>query len=379
VLDVRLWVLVAGAAAALAGGCGGETSSRPDATAPTEIQVRFPSGSSRLFGILTLPAGTGPHAAVVLLSGSERAGAGSPVFLRHARTLARNGIAVLRYDPPGVGRSTGERSLETLDDRTREALAAVTYLRSRPEIRRAEVGLWGASQGGWVTQMAAAASPDVAFVVSVSGSGVRRAEQEVYSVEAQSRAFGFAPRDVAKAVLFSRLIVDWQLTRPVYRARNLEQARRLGAGPWSRFAALVYAPGALTPAQGLRRGIAILESISDESWAHFLYLDTVLLPALRALPADQVQAAKIALTQVYLADPMEHLAAVRCPVLAVWGARDTVVPPRKSAAIYRRALAAAGNGDVTVVVFAAADHSINGFFPAYWGRLTGWLTRRFVD
>jgi hypothetical protein len=44
--------------------------------------------------------------------------------------------------------------------------------------------------------MAAAASRHVAFIVSVSGSGVSAAEQEVFSVEAQSRAAGF-PRSTS--------------------------------------------------------------------------------------------------------------------------------------------------------------------------------------
>jgi pimeloyl-ACP methyl ester carboxylesterase len=319
---------------------------------------------------------------MVLLSGSDRSGTTSPYLVLHARFLVRSGFAVLRYDPPGVGRSTGDHRFETLDDRAREAIAALDYLRTRPELRRDEIGLWGHSQGGWVTQMAAAASRHVAFIVSVSGSGVSPAEQEVYSVGAQSRTAGFSALDVAKAALFSRLWIDWQLARPVYREQNLAQVRRLGPGPWKEFAALVYRPGSLTPAQNLARGIAILKSIRHELFARYLYLDTAILPALEAIRPDQVAAAKAAAQRSLLVTPKKYLSAVHCPVLAIWGEDDVLVPARKSATLYRQYLKAAGNHDVTIVVFPNTGHSIddaagNDFSPAYRTTLTQWLRHRF--
>lgn len=60
----------------------------PVSASPTEIRVRFRSGGEGLYGILTLPSGAGPHAAVVLLSGSERRGVELPV-VRRARPNAR--------------------------------------------------------------------------------------------------------------------------------------------------------------------------------------------------------------------------------------------------------------------------------------------------
>lgn len=94
---------------------------------------------------------------------------------------------MLRYDPAGVGQSTGEIGFESLDRRTEKAIAALHFLQSRPDIRPDRVGLWADSQGVWVIVMAAAAFPeDVAFLISVSGSGVSVAEQQVYNIQAQS-------------------------------------------------------------------------------------------------------------------------------------------------------------------------------------------------
>ena len=183
--------------------CAGSTPSPTPASAQPwrEEEVTFAFGPNELYGILTLPGGEGPHPAVVLISGSAdtetgvRNGAQSRYHIEHARKMVLCGFAVLRYDPPGAGRSEGEGSFESLDQRSEEAVAALHYLQSRPDIQSDGVGLWGASQGGWVIAMAAAAFPqDVAFLISVSGSGVSVAEQQVYSIEAQSRAAGL-PED----------------------------------------------------------------------------------------------------------------------------------------------------------------------------------------
>jgi pimeloyl-ACP methyl ester carboxylesterase len=369
--------LVVAGAVAMVVGTAPEASLSVSSAPPTESRVSFRSGSNTLSGILSLPAGGGRHAAVVLLSGSDRGGTMSSYLIQNARVFAGAGYAVLRYDPPGVGRSTGSLRFETLDGRAREAIAAVEYLRSRPEIRPDEIGLWGHSQGGWVTQMAAATSRHVAFIVSASGSGVPVAEQQVFSVEAQSRAAGFSASDIVRAGVFARMLVDWQLTRPFYRGQVLSQVQRLGQGPWKTFATLVYTPGRLTPAQSLARGIAVLKSIRGAPWTSHLYLDTAVLPALEAIPPGQVMAARAAAQKSLLVRPETYLKAVHCPVLAIWGADDTLVPARKSSTIYQQSLEAAGNHDVTLVVLANADHSLNDFGARYQTTLTRWLTNRF--
>jgi hypothetical protein len=61
----------------------------------------------------------------------------------------------------------------------------------------------------------------------------------------------------------------------------------------------------------------------------------------------------------------------------MWGERDVLVPARKSATVYRTSLSEAGNRDVTIVVFAGADHSVGDFDARYWKTLTAWLQARF--
>src|SRR6185436_5275475 len=83
-----------------------------------ELTFRNPAAGITLAGTLTLPNGRGPFPAVVLMSGSgpqdrDEALLGHKPFLILADQLTRAGIAVLRYDDRGVGKSTGNFSTAT--------------------------------------------------------------------------------------------------------------------------------------------------------------------------------------------------------------------------------------------------------------------------
>jgi pimeloyl-ACP methyl ester carboxylesterase len=141
-----------------------------------EVQFRSADDSVRFGGTLTHPPGQRRVPAVVILSGTgpqNRNGAfratGHQPFEVLADYLTRRGFAVLRTDDRGVGQTTGRYDHATTADFAHDALAAVRYLRTRPDIDPSQVGVLGHSEGGAVAIMAAAESPDVAFVVSLSG------------------------------------------------------------------------------------------------------------------------------------------------------------------------------------------------------------------
>lgn len=351
-----------------------------------EEEVNFTFVQDELYGILTLPTSEGPYAAIVIISGSinpltgTRDGVSAQYYIDHARQMVLSGFAVLRYDPPGVGRSGGEPGIDSLDSRTEEAVAALHYLQSRTDIRPDRVGLWSESQGAWVIAMAAAGFPqDVAFIISVSGSGVPVAEQQVYSIQAQSEAAGMSEEDITKAVLFGRLLVDWQLVNPIYREANEADAQAFGDGPWTSFMALVYEPGDIAPAEGLQIGIEILKSIQDEPWARFLYLKQVYLPQLESIPPEQVEALRAMAGQNMLNDPGEYLTRVHCPVLAFFGDADVLQPTERSAALYERYLNQAGNEQFEIVVIPAVGHSITLSVLAYRETLSRWLDHLYTE
>lgn len=121
-----------------------------------EEWVRFERDGTALVGRLHIPAGEGPHPAIVLVHGSGET-PGSR-WLYNGDFMVANGIAVLAYDKRGTGKSGGEITFD-FHELAWDAAAAVDFLRDRPEIRSDAIGLAGYSQGGWVAPLAASVTP----------------------------------------------------------------------------------------------------------------------------------------------------------------------------------------------------------------------------
>jgi len=95
--------------------------------------------------------------------------AGHPVFKQIADYLSSRGIAVLRLDDRGTGKTTGVYETSTTGDFADDALRAIQYLKGIKGINTKKIGLLGHSEGAAASAIAASKSRDVAFIVSVAG------------------------------------------------------------------------------------------------------------------------------------------------------------------------------------------------------------------
>ena len=116
------------------------------ATIPTR-RVDFSSRGTRCAAWLTLPAGPGPHPAVVLVHGL---GATHDMMLaQYEQHFAAAGIATLAFDYRFTGASEGEpRQHISTHGQFHDVAAALDHLKSTPEIDGGRIGLWGTSLGG---------------------------------------------------------------------------------------------------------------------------------------------------------------------------------------------------------------------------------------
>jgi dienelactone hydrolase len=147
-----------------------------------EVKVRTPAGRT-LAGTLTVPlVRRAKLPAVVLITGSgpqDRDAAsvalpqGYRPFREIADTLARRGIAVLRLDDRGVGGSDAGPDTATSADLAGDVRAALAWLRARPEIDPARLGLVGHSEGGIIAPMVAVDDPRLRGIVLVAGTASR--------------------------------------------------------------------------------------------------------------------------------------------------------------------------------------------------------------
>src|SRR5262245_4222030 len=184
---VALALVILGLSISDAAAVDGRRRREPEPPYPYyEEDVVFPNAQAgiRLAGTLTLPLSKAPFPGVVLSTGSgpqdrNETVFGHKPFLILADHLTRLGIAVLRVDDRGVGKSTGSFKAATSEDFASDALAAVEYLKARKEVARGKIGLLGHCEGGLIVPMVAAQSPDVAFVVMMAGPGLK-GEQVVF-------------------------------------------------------------------------------------------------------------------------------------------------------------------------------------------------------
>ncbi len=119
------------------------------------------------------PKGTVP--VVVMVTGSGQQNRDEEIFdhkpfLVLADYLARNGIASLRYDDRGTGKSTGDVANATTQNNMKDALAGIEYVKNTGLFGKS--GVLGHSEGGTIAFMLGAKGA-VDFVISLAGCAVR--------------------------------------------------------------------------------------------------------------------------------------------------------------------------------------------------------------
>lgn len=130
----------------------------------------------KLCGTLTMPRTDTPVPAVLLLQGSgphdrdETIGR-HKIFKTMAHHLAKKGIAVLRADKRGVGRSEGEFVFGDIESFAEDAFAGIEFLRGIDGIDTNKIGLIGHSLGGMIAASMAGRTSDIRFVVSMASTG----------------------------------------------------------------------------------------------------------------------------------------------------------------------------------------------------------------
>lgn len=201
---MRRWIVAPCMALLVAAGLTG-AAVRGNTFAMTERRVVLPGPDGALDGVLTLPEDrTGPVPVVVFVHGDGPVDATNQGLYRpQFEALAKAGVASVSWSKPGVGGSAGDWLRQSQADRAGEVAGVVTALRQWPEIDAGRIGLWGASQGGWVVPAAAAADPRIAFVILVSPAvnWLRQGEFHLRATHDGDEAAALAARDRVNAVL----------------------------------------------------------------------------------------------------------------------------------------------------------------------------------
>ncbi len=144
-----------------------------------EVTFSNVNANAKLSGTLTYPVGYNPNKkvpVVIMVTGSgsqnrDEEVFGHKPFLVIADYLAKCGIASLRYDDRGVGKSVGGDVMNaTSKDFAEDADCGLQWLRDSGKFGK--VGVLGHSEGGMIAFMLAA-DKKADFIVSMAGPGIK--------------------------------------------------------------------------------------------------------------------------------------------------------------------------------------------------------------
>lgn len=301
-----------------------------------EVVFKNTPDKLQLAGTLTIPRGAGPFPAVVLLSdmgaqnrdGSTR---GYHPLRMLADYLSQQGIVVLRFDDRGVGQSEGDNSTATTADRVKDAQAALSYLRTRPEVLADHIGLIGHGEGGNVGLLAAAQPLPPAFLITLAASG--QVGRELLAHQQATLRVALAS-DTSQTLGKRRLLAQQETERQVVkmRAEGANAAQIETALAQQQLRQKIEAQKLL--AKALKREQAMLEIIrqnADNGQAQAIVANMMRQddPQLDAEQARLLAAQRV--TPWYRSylnfDPLPGLGQVKCPVLLLHGLDDEQVLP----------------------------------------------------
>lgn len=291
-----------------------QTPKPPFAYEARDIVFRNEVDGIDLAGTLTIPKQGKSHPLAILISGSGPQDR-DETLLEHkpfwviADYLSRQGVAVLRYDDRGTGKSGGIFDSATTKDFARDTQAAVALARSLPEIDSNRIGLIGHSEGGLIAPLVAAEDQKIAWIILLAGPGVN-GEQILYSQ--------------------GQLIIAAEGGSAASQAQQLKLQKAV-------FQAIKDTDSKLATRERIRtivdQLVAEKDDVSDEDKA-----------ALQTL----VEANWIEMKKPWFRFFVEHepgpvLEKVGCPVLALSGALDMQVDPKLNLSKIAEHLKAGGN------------------------------------
>ena len=308
----------------------------------TQEEVSFinPKGGHTLAGTLTTPKSGEFSVVEILITGSGPQNRDSELlnhrpFLVLSDYLTRGGVATLRYDDRGVADSGGDHGTATSADFADDVAAAISYLRSRPDMADKKIGLAGHSEGGIIAPMVAAEHSEVDHIILLAGPGIDISELLILQGKKLSTADGASQESIEANTRIQKLLFGFLKDNP-----NLK--------------------GEEYKSQLKEKLEEAYEFMPEESQAQSGGKEAFMKGQGGVLMGDWFR--------FFLShDPQATLAKVDCPILAVNGSLDLQVTSEENLAGIKEATA--HNDQVTIKEFPKLNHlfqtAVTGSFSEY--------------
>jgi uncharacterized protein len=285
----------------------------------------FSCRSRTLVGICDFPDSAKPKGIVVLVHGDGRTDVvKGDWYLPLRRLFTELGYASCAWDKPGCGKSGGSYRQQSVRESAEEALCAIRELRESAVPGSGRIGLWGISRAGWVCPSVIDRDGSIAFWISVSGTSEE--ESFAYLLERNLDQCG-VPRSER-----ALLVNEWIGATKCF----------LSGGKAKEYIRL---------SRGIRRNAFYR--------GHFGPTSTIVIFLLyklyqkRYLKQPRLFDAKTNL-EIYVPDMAGILKAISCPVLAIFGDRDTRVDWRRTSSLYKDSI----KSPLRIIVLENVNHGM---------------------
>ena len=291
-----------------------------------EVIVKNEKANVELSGTLTLPENGGPFPAVILITGSGPQNRneelmGHKPFLVLSDYLTRKGIAVLRCDDRGFGKSTGSFSSATTLDFATDVSAEIDFLKKQKEIDSTKIGLAGHSEGGLIGPIVASERKDVAFLVLLAGPGLTGEHILQTQASILNKRSGFTEKELADDNLLRTKI--YTIIR-----KNSDNDK-----------AAVKIKAILQSSKKKNPKGKGLSQLDDQQMD--LFIKQCTSPWFRTF---------------LVLDPVNYLSKVHCPLLAMNGSMDVQVAPKENLEAIEKALIFGGNSSYSIEEIPDLNH-----------------------
>lgn len=286
-----------------------------------EVEIKSAEGHI-LSGTLTIPAGKGPFACAVMITGSgpqnrDEELLGHKPFAIIADHLSKRGIAVLRCDDRGTEKSTGDHAAASSFDFANDIETQIAFLQKekKKKINPKAIGLIGHSEGGLIAAIVGGRRTDLAFIVSLAGPGVS-----------------------GKAILYKQ-------NYDVMRAEGMNETQ------------------ASENRDNVMRMLNIVTDFDEKVASEKLntLLDSLYsqagIPDFENFKKAQIEGINNPWMRFFLAyDPSADWQKIKCPVLAINGEKDIQVDAKTNLEAIAAALEKGNNYNFKTVIFPGMNH-----------------------
>ena len=294
-------------------------------TRTTEFFFSF--DNKKYAGLLDLPSNGKPKSTIILIPGSGRTFFTEGNAYNELRTFfAEQGFAVYVWDKAGCGKTEGVfDNQQSVQNSAEEALAAIKEIRHQKMSDSGKLGLWGISRGGWICPLIIEKDPSISFWISVSG--VDALDNFRYSLETNLRIEGRTDPEL-------KLLMD-EFDFCTKYLRGGKTYEEFIAGTKHLF----IDPYCKSLGMGLSGEKEFIEIQEYYQKSGFIY--------------DEVTG-----LQILVPNFEQTMLKVQCPVLAIFGEKDSQVNWRQTKELYERTIGKNRNASFTIKILPNCNHNV---------------------